>query len=186
MAGNTIRGHKNARNDLTAEFVRSILDYDPETGEFRWKARLANRIKIGDIAGHIKANGHRYIGIKGGTEYLASRLAWLIMTDKWPEAEVDHENRNPADDRWDNLRPATPTQNIANRATSNPLGYKGVQYRPTLGKYVAKIMINKKQIYLGIFLTAEDAHAAYCKAAETEHGDFFHSGTINRRKGDYT
>jgi AP2 domain/HNH endonuclease len=177
------RGHKNARCDLTAEYVESVLDYDPETGEFRWKVSRPPRGRIGAIAGHIKRNGHRYIGLNGGTEYLASRLAWLIMKDEWPEHEIDHEDRDPGNDRWNNLRPATSTQNIANRVTRNATGYKGVQWRPKLGKFTAKIMINRKQIYLGLFHTAAEAHAAYCAAASAEHGEFFHSEALTRPRG---
>ena len=98
--------------NLTAEYVRSILDYDPETGEFRWKHRAnvpkrINKRYVGKIAGtSIYPYGRRKIVIDD-KPYRSSRLAWLMQTGVWPSYEIDHKDNDPSNDRWDNLRPAT-------------------------------------------------------------------------------
>jgi hypothetical protein len=164
--------HKNARTDLTAEYVRSILDYEPETGIFRWKVSLARRNKIGDIAGSIDQNGYRKMGIHN-REYYAHRLAWLIMRSEWPPKEIDHLHGDPSDNRWEKLRTATSSQNITNRsAKAGRSGYRGVSWAVTSNKWMAKITVNRRQKYLGIFNTPEEAHEAYRKAAAELHGNF--------------
>lgn len=68
---------------LTAERLRSLLRYDPDTGTFVWAARTSNRIKIGDVAGRPHNRGYVAIGVDGRV-YLAHRLAWLWVTGNWP------------------------------------------------------------------------------------------------------
>lgn len=164
--------HKGARNDLTAEYVRSILDYNPDTGEFRWKINRPPRGKAGEIAGSINANGYRKMGIRQ-REYYAHRLAWLIMTGEWPPAEVDHRHGDPSDNRWEKLRAATSSQNIINRPSpGGRSGYRGVSWAWSSSKWMATITVKKKTTYLGIFDTAEEAHEAYLRASERLHGEF--------------
>lgn len=164
--------HKGARNDLAADYVRSILDYDPEAGVFRWKKRLSWRAPAGAIAGCPRKSGHITIGING-KEYYAHRLAHLIMTGEWPPYEMDHKNSAaPGDNRWEHIRPATSSENLCNRvAKIGQSGYRGVSQHPT-GRWVAKITKNRKQYYLGIFDTPQEAHEAYCDAAFKMHGQF--------------
>src|SRR5580658_2660716 len=96
------------RNDLSAAYVRSLLDYDPTTGVWTWRVgRHAGR-----RAGFIGTRCRR-IGIDG-TYYQLNRLAWLWMTGSWPEHLVDYKNRDVLDGRWENLRPATRGQDKCN------------------------------------------------------------------------
>ena len=164
--------HKGARNDLTAEFVRSILDYDPETGVFRWKRQLSWRAPVGAVAGSPNRSGHIAIGINGAA-YYAHRLAFLYMTGEWPEKEIDHKRSDtPSDNRWSAIRPATSSQNLCNRrARPGRSGYRGV-FEANPGRWAAKITINRKQVYLGCFDTPAEAHAIYCAAAQRIHGEF--------------
>lgn len=177
MATKHIPQTERTRKIVTATYVRSILHYEPGTGIFRWNwipnlhAPVRSRI-YGKFAGSLNTFGHRQIRIKG-VLFLASHLAWLVMTGSWPSRLVDHENTNPADDRWINLRLATRLENTKNRRVNknNRSGLKGVKSRAN-GRYEAAIQINKKQIYLGTFDRAKDAHAAYCVAAKKYHGAF--------------
>lgn len=87
---------------------------------------------------------------------------------------VDHINGNILDNRKENLRVCTHTQNMWNRKThkNNKLGVKGVYYCPHRCKYVAQIKVNKKKINLGRFNLLEDAAQAYRDAALLYHGEF--------------
>jgi hypothetical protein len=91
-----------------------------------------------------------------------------MQTGQWPQNEVDHENRRPLDNRWENLREATRSEQTQNRVRrkSFPLPV-GVQKRGN--RFQAAIAINKKWIYLGMFATPEAAHQAYLEARERLH-----------------
>lgn len=162
-----------AVNDLSAEYVRSILHYNPVTGIFSWRVSLSNRCIAGSIAGSSRNNGRRQISIEG-RDYLSARLAWLYMTGDWPPFDIDHRDRNKGNDRWKNLRPATRSQNHFNRSAyrNNTSGFKGVSCDRARQQFAADIRANGKRIRLGRFPTAEEAAAAYQNAATREHGEF--------------
>ncbi|MBT2232198.1 HNH endonuclease [Nonomuraea sp. NEAU-A123] len=88
--------------------------------------------------------------------------------------QVDHINRNPLDNRRENLRPATRTQNARNRWGWGQTGYKGVRARGPrgAGPYEAAIYVDKKRIYLGRLKTAEEAARLYDAAAKERFGEF--------------
>lgn len=158
---------------LSHERLIEALSYDPETGIFIWKQRNY-RAAAGDIAGTIIGRGYRCIGIDGH-RYPAHRLAWFYVHRRWPVNELDHENLR-RDDNWiDNLREVTTGQNKCNCRTRkhNVSGLKGAFKRTgNRSGYVAKIVVDRKVIYLGSFETAEDAHAAYARASLEHHGEF--------------
>ena len=163
---------------MEASQVREIFDYDPLTGVLRWKIQVS-RWEIGSVAGRQveKDTGKRYVEVRyDGKWYLAHRLAFAIMEGRWPDPEVDHENRNGFDNRWLNLREATKAQNAQNRKMpiTNKVGMKGVIRVTRFGvtKFEARIRVSGKQKHLGRFDTAQEAHAAYCNAAEKHFGDF--------------
>ena len=154
------------RPELTAEYLRSILDYDPETGIFTRKVSTSSRAKVGDIAGSLDGDGYLCISLQRRL-YKAHRLAWLHTYGVWPKDQIDHINRIGTDNRISNLREATNKQNSQNRSKSsnNTSGHPGVGwYKPT-SKWVAQIKHNQKLIHLGYFTNIEDAVAAR-KAAE--------------------
>ncbi len=161
---------------LTADRLRELLIYDPATGLFRWRVdRLGYRgnayVKAGQAADHVEAAGYVVIRIDG-KRYKAHRLAFLYMTGAFPPDFVDHINGHRADNRWQNLRPATRSQNGGNRGlnTRNKTGVKGVY--PEGKRYRAMIQMNGKQSRLGTFDTIAEAQAAYLKAANDAFGDF--------------
>ncbi len=155
----------------TAEFVRQILHYDPETGIFTWRINRAPRGKKGTIAGTVAPDDRRFIGIYQRS-FRSSRLAWLYMTGEWPENEIDHENGKPADDRWRNLRKATHLENMRNtkRRAHSKQPYKGICKHNN--GWCARITVNWKQIHLGYFHTPEEAYACYVQATKTYHKNF--------------
>jgi hypothetical protein len=158
---------------LTAERLRELLHYDPETGVFTWIKITGTRVRVGDVAGSLTTNGYRRLAINGKS-YKAHRLAWLYVTGGWPSADLDHINGVPGDDRWANLRLATRAQNGANsrRAVNNKSGFKGVSWHAQNRKWVATIMVNGRNKHLGYFDDRAAAHEAYTIAAREYFGEF--------------
>ena len=164
----------HATSTLTQDELKRILHYDPETGAFTWLIRKNSygaKMQPGAPAGSVNAYGYLVIGIEG-RRYFANRLVWLYMTGEWPEDEVDHENRVPDDNRWENLRPATSSQQKMNTGMrkDNTSGVRGVRRKRS--RWVANIGVNKTNIYLGLFDTLEAAAEAR-RAAELRYfGEF--------------
>lgn len=160
------------RRDLSAEQVRELLDYEPTTGIFRWRVQRG-RYRVGTIAGRLNSVGYLQIMINQ-RNYYAQRIAWLHVHGEWPPAEIDHANCIPADNRIANLRLATRSTNQANTPPSraNTSGFKGVSFFRRDRKWIARITKDGQGYYLGLFATAEEAHAAYCVAAVRLFGEF--------------
>jgi|SRR6185295_14362188 len=157
----------------TAERVRELFDYDPETGALTNRTQRA-RAKIGEHAGTQRKDGYWSVSIDCSGRYLAHRVIWLWMTGTWPGRQVDHEDTNRRNNRWVNLREATPTQNNANRKVSrvSKSGIKGANYHPQSGKWRARVQHGGKVTEVGLFETPELAGAAYLAAAQKIHGEF--------------
>lgn len=162
---------------LTAELLRSIVYYDPETGVFTWIARTGTGLDgwnarwPGTPAGAVGFDGYVRISVNQRL-YLAHRLAWLYMTGVWPAKQLDHRNLIKTDNRFVNLREATHADNQRHRKMhrDNTAGYKGVSFNA--GRWRARIWHDGREIALGRFDTPEEAAAAYAAAAVRLHGDF--------------
>jgi hypothetical protein len=158
-----------ARVKPTPERVRELLDYDPETGIFRWRIDRA-AMKAGDVAGGIGAAGYWMIGIDMCRMY-GHVLAWMHLTGEHPPSLLDHEDTDRLNNRWTNIRAATHSQNSWNmkKPPRNTSGYKGVSKHTKNEKWCAFIRINGKSKYLGSF---SDPHDAYVSAAKDNFGEF--------------
>ena len=158
---------------MTQDELKEILDYDPETGIFRWKVSKNQHAKIGEVAGTLHPSGYRYVKINE-KPYPEHRLAWLYVYGKWPEDMIDHINGFKDDNRIENLREATRSENFCNRTkyNNNTSGIKGVCWHKISKKWQARIRINNKNKHLGLFDSPEEAYEAYCKAAKELHGEF--------------
>ena len=152
--------------ELTAEYLRSILDYNPDTGIFTRKVSTSNSVKVGDVAGCQNGLGYLQVRVQS-RDYKAHRLAWLHTHGVWPKGQIDHINRNKADNRLVNLRDVTQKQNLQNtgKYSNNTSGHPGVCWHKRISKWQAVIRHNYKQIFLGYFDDLEAAIAAR-KAAE--------------------
>jgi hypothetical protein len=161
---------------ITQSELKELLHYDPDTGIFTWinpsKGRKGNPQKI-------RKDGYCYICIKY-KKYLAHRLAWLYVYGKFPEVFIDHINMDKSNNRIENLRLVTYSGNSINKKLqkNNTSGYKGVTYNKKSKRYMAKIKIQQKEIYLGLFESIENAALAYKKAALKYHKDFINMNGV--------
>lgn len=160
---------------ITADYVKSLLDYDHEAGVFKWKVSRRKKLN-GFKAGKLSNKGYIQICIDGKS-YSAHRLAWLVYYGEWPCMDIDHINGDKSDNRIHNLREATIQQNQFNTGmqSNNTSGFKGVTWNKNQGKWNSAITISGKRIHLGSFECAELAHQAYLDAARSKHGEFFTS-----------
>jgi hypothetical protein len=140
------------KGELTQIELKRQLHYDPKTGEFTWLISNGPRVKVGDIAGCLNNYGYICIGINGKS-YKAQRLAYLYMEGYFPEYEIDHKFGIRDDNRWSKIQHVTPTCNRQNQKVNknNKSGFTGVSWSGQRKKWVGKIRINYKIIYLGFY-----------------------------------
>lgn len=155
--------------EITQEYLKQVLHYDRETGEFLWRAQRGCK-KPGEIAGSINGQGYRFIGF-GGKLHLAHRLAWLYEFGEWPAVSLDHIDGNPGNNRIENLRECSHAENHQNRKmpSHNKSGYQGVSFANRERLWHAQIKVRGVKHSLGYYKTPEEASAAYLRAKRTLH-----------------
>ena len=166
------------KQEITQDYLKSILHYDQETGLFRWVNSSRHGFN-GRIAGSLDKDYFKIRILNKG--YLSHRLAWLYVYGYFPEY-VDHINRVTTDNRICNLREATLSENCMNQTikTNNTSGVKGVFFCNTHRKWKSQITINKKQISLGSFNNIEDAKKVINEARIKYHGEFANHGEFKQ------
>jgi len=124
----------------------------------------------GSVAGSLSKFGYITVHFQA-VLFKAHRLVWLHVHGE-PVPEIDHIDGDRSNNRIDNLRIATRSQNRANSGTSknNTSGIKGVNAHKN--RFHARIMHNGTAIHLGSFKTVEEAAKARREAAERLHGEF--------------
>lgn len=157
----------------TADRLRELFGYDPDTGVMRWRVSTNSRVVVGQEAGCVNGGGYIVVSVDGRL-YRAHRLIWLYVYGRWPGTDIDHIDGDPQNNRLTNLREATVSQNQANarRRANNTSGFKGVNFHKRGRKWQARIRVNGKSLYLGFFDSREAAHAAYVAAARELFGEF--------------
>ena len=178
----------NRSNEKSVEpILKEFLNYYPISGMMFWKERPRhyfandrswatwNTRYAGKEAGNITNKGYRRVGIRirsGGKQLslLAHRIAFFMKTGNWPVNQVDHINGDKSDNRFENLRDATATENQRNKQISvnNTSGVVGVTFNRAANKWQSQIMVGEKNLHLGIF-TEKDAAIAARKAAEIKY-----------------
>ena len=136
------------------------------------KPNLRSKLKHGDRAGSINQGGYRFVRIQNKV-YLEHRLIYTMFYGDCPKF-LDHINGNKSDNRIENLRPCTTTQNQQNKKLSkvNKSGYKGVCWREEKKVWRVAIRANGKRIEIGSFRDLELAGLVADMAREKYHGNF--------------
>lgn len=145
------------KDPLTQARLKTIFHYSPETGLFTRAVKTGPNGAIGDVA---KSNRRGRVVIRiDGLNYFGHRLAWLYMTGDWPAIDVDHRDRDPANNVWSNLRDVSGKQNAENSVEqrNNTSGHRGVSWHLPTKKWQAFIKHHQRQVHLGLFATREDA-----------------------------
>lgn len=149
---------------ITQQELQDLLDYNPATGEFRWKIQRGRAIKAGDAAGCIqKSTGYWQISSSGKT-YQAHRLAWLYVYGQWPKGMVDHIDGKKTNNAIANLRDVSHRQNQQNRHYHRNGKLVGAGWDKKNMRWQSHIYIDGKQRSLGRFDSELAAHHAYLRA----------------------
>lgn len=133
----------------------------------------------------VRKNG-RHSGSKGtvtkagyvstvwnGKRYYAHRLIWLWFNGEWPDGVIDHIDRNPLNNKIENLRTATKSENAMNSSvTSAKSGVKGVRWYAPLRKYHARLMKDGKEVHIGYFSGINEAETALNTKRRELFGEF--------------
>lgn len=169
----------------SADVLRELLRYEPETGLLFWlprpvesfenamRAAMWNGRYAGKPAFTADTRGRRSGAILG-RNFLAHRAIWCLVTGQWPTHTIDHRDGDPSNNRWANLRAATRSQNVRNRASAKGSSswFLGVTWAIRRGKWRGQIEANGKRYWLGDFTDELDAARAYDAAAIVHHGSF--------------
>jgi HNH endonuclease len=160
---------------ITFERANYLFAYDPATGILRRRVpAFHGPAKAGMAVGTrtSKAKAGLRVGI-GGRYYHVHHICWLLYYGIWPQNQIDHKNMDAQDNRIENLREATASENGYNRIVrpESGTGVKGVHLDKRTGRYRAEITVNKKRIYLGFFATVEEAKIAR-SSSQWMHGEF--------------
>jgi len=149
--------------------IRERIEYDPETGIFRWISPLKSMARWrGRIAGCLNSHGYIQIMVFGEV-YQAANLAWLYMTGESPDL-LDHINGNRSDNRFSNLREVTASGNARNmRVRPNKEGHTGISWDKPYSRYKVRISAGGRRIFVGHSKELSEA-IELRKAAERRYG----------------
>lgn len=146
---------------ISAEQVRELIAYDPETGSLTWKARSSTRFNSNFAGTPALANPSKgyLVGNLLGENCKAHRAAWAIYYGEWPDGVIDHINGKRSDNRISNLRAVDVAENSKNqrRRSTNKTGEMCINWFPRDQKWWVKITVNGLQKHVGYFDKFEDA-----------------------------
>lgn len=158
---------------VSRQRLLELFHYDHETGNLVRKiGRSGPKARRGDIAGRITDKGYVRVYVDG-SPYSAHRLIWIMHHGVGVE-EIDHINGIKSDNRIENLRSVTRSQNRMNVGaySSSKSGVRGVSWSKANNRWKAQIQKDGRKIGIGYFLTVEEAKIAYDEAASKYHGEY--------------
>jgi HNH endonuclease len=154
---------------LTADYLRSQLSYNPDTGEFWWKAPKQRR-RMDRPAGSMQSGGYRHIRITidgKSLDFFSHRLAWLYVYGVWPKSHLDHIDRNRSNNRLSNLREVNASENNYNVSKQKDCSsqFIGVSWNNRDRLWISTIRRDGIRNGLGYFKCEKEAAMAYNRAA---------------------
>jgi hypothetical protein len=164
--------------EISKELLNEIFHY--EDGNLIWKKKIAKNITLNKVAGRTIHHGYKMIGLYGRA-YMSHRLIFMFHYGYFPK-EVDHIDGNKSNNKIDNLRPATHSQNLKNQKlrTNNVSGCKNVGWSKREQKWRVRLTVNYKEKHIGYFLDRELADLVAIEATNLYHGKFSsYKGVLN-------
>lgn len=152
-----------------------LLDlFEYKNGSLILKKKRAHGAKVGDVVGTLQKTGYLAVNLERKPQ-LVHRLIFLMHHGYLPPC-TDHIDGNRLNNKIENLRPATRTENNRNIGVqkNNKLGVKGVTAHQ--GGFRARICVDRKTIELGSYKKINEAKNAYDNAARLHHGEFANLG----------
>lgn len=142
-----------------------LVTYNREEGKLYWWNPPQPNTKrlMGKEAGTINVHGYSILMYRK-KGYLIHRLIWLIEKGTWPKGVVDHINGIKTDNRIENLRDVTFTQNTRNTYRHRAGKLLGTGWHKNHKRWRAFMRVNGKQVHLGLYDSEQEAHRAYLRA----------------------
>lgn len=180
----------------TPDELRQLLWYEPETGKLFWRERGAewfahctpghqDRIRkgwnaawSGKEAGVTGPYGYNTVTVQA-LHLMAHRIIWCMEHGHWPNEQIDHIDGDRVNNRLENLRECTHTENQRNmrRSRSNTSGVTGVYWDKKISRWKAEVSLKSRKIYVGVFRDLKEAETAV-KAKRAELGFSDRHGTV--------
>jgi hypothetical protein len=162
---------------ITQEKLKELFDYREDGNLVRKNACGGNGNYAGRVVGCKPkeiTRSQRYVSTKiKGQHYSVHKLIYLWHTGIWPE-QLDHINRNTIDNRIENLREASSSENASNRKlfSTNTSGAKGVSWHKARNKWFVYVDQNKRRKNIGYFDDLEFAELVAIEARNKYHGNY--------------
>ena len=158
------------KHSLTKDLISDLFYYND--GYLYRKTRPSQNTKINERVGSLGKDGYLRVAINY-KHYLVHRIIYMLHFGYLPDI-VDHLNRDTLDNRIENLRPATRSENAFNSVAhkDSTVKIKGITWREDLKKYRVRICKDYKQYHIGVFNTLEDAKAASTTARKILHKEY--------------
>lgn len=152
--------------------IENEVSYNPEDGSFQWVRPGRGRRKT--RVGNLNTDGYVRLRING-INYPAHKAAWYLFYKEWPEREIDHIDRDRSNNRINNLRLATRSQNSQNTTIKklSTSKYRGVSWDSSRNKWIVSICVEGRTKHLGRYSSEEEASLKFIEAAKVLHGEFF-------------
>lgn len=161
--GSSFSGQRHRAKGKTKELeqilveLESFTEYNAASGEFVVTVPRSTSYQAGDAMGYIDPHGYYKIGLNKAV-YLISRLVWLWHTGDWPKHRIDHIDQNKLNNKIENLRDASAYFNNKNGKTrASKSGMTGINWHKKAKKWMACVTVAYDTIYLGLFLSIEEA-----------------------------